>query len=515
MRKILNNKISNVNQRKIGVLLQYAQMGLSIIIQLLYTPVMLRILGSTEYGIYNLAQSTISYLSLLSLGFGASYLRWYSLYKIDDDNEGIKRLNGLYLIVFLIVGFIALIAGLFLTVNVQWFYNETYSIRDVEIARTLMFFLTINLAISFPASVFVSYITSQEHFVFQKIVNMGKTLLSPAVCIIVLYLGYGSIGMVVATTCISILIDIINMYYCLKILHMGLIFRNPSWHLLKDIFAFSIFIAINQVIDQINWQTDKIILGKIVNGTAVAVYAVGSQINTYFTQFSTAVSSTFAPKVNMIVSRNEDDMDDQLTLLFIKVGRIQWYILSLVLMGFIFFGRFFIFKWAGPEYSNSYYVAILLIAPALIPLIQNIGIEIQRAKYKHKFRSIVYLFMAILNIGISIWLASMWGEIGAAVGTTISLLVANGLIINIYYQNSLGINIVRFWKNIGGTLPGFIIPIILGVCINRYYSFHSLIDFILIVLVYSFVYAFSLYFLSFNEEEKSMVNGIIHKVIKK
>ena len=54
-------------QIKLGIVLQYMQMGLSILISLIYTPIMLNILGQTEYGIYNLASSIISYLSLLFL----------------------------------------------------------------------------------------------------------------------------------------------------------------------------------------------------------------------------------------------------------------------------------------------------------------------------------------------------------------------------------------------------------------------------------------------------------------
>ena len=511
----MNRVINNSTQRKAGVVLQYMQMALSIIIQLLFTPIMLRILGSNEYGIYNLASSIIAYLALLSLGFGASYLRFYSLYKKDDDQEGIKKLNGLYLMVFVLMGIVVLAAGLVLTHNVRIFYNETYSDRDIQTAKVLMLFLTINLTISFPASVFTSYITSQEKFIFQKIVNMGKTIISPSVCIIFLFLGYGSIGMVVCTTVISITIDFINAFYCLTKLKMRISFKKPQWRLLKDIAFFSIFIAINQIVDQINWQTDKIILGKMISGTAVAIYAVGANINMMFTNFSTAISSVFAPKVNMIVSKNKPNMDDELTSLFTRVGRIQWFMLMLILSGFVFFGQYFMLRWAGQEYSDSYIVSLLLMCPAIIPLIQNIGIEIQRAKNKHQFRSLVYLFMAILNVGISILFTFIWGVIGVALGTTISLLVANGLIMNIYYKKKLGINVCVFWKSILETIMGFAAPIVFGLCIMKYYAFHSLVDFLILIIIYTIIYCISVYFFSLNRDEKRILCGIRNKLFRK
>ena len=67
-----------INQRKTGVVLSYAGELVKILVSLIYTPIMLRLLGQSEYGLYQLVYSVVSYLSLLSLGFGSSYLRFYS-----------------------------------------------------------------------------------------------------------------------------------------------------------------------------------------------------------------------------------------------------------------------------------------------------------------------------------------------------------------------------------------------------------------------------------------------------
>lgn len=504
-------------QIKFGIVLQYLQMGLSIIINLVYTPIMIRILGNSEYGIYQLVSSIISYLNLLSLGFGASYIRFYSRYKAVNDEEGVKKLNGLFLIVFTIMGIVAVIAGLFISFNVEMFFNDTYTSSDLDIARVLMIFLTINLSISFPASVFISYITSQEKFIFQKLVNIGKTVLSPILSIALLYLGYGSIGMVIVTTVISMIIDTINILFCILKLKMKFSFRNPNFKLLKEIAIFSLFIAINQIIDQINWQTDKIILGKMTTSTVVAIYAVASTINSMYLNFSTAISNVYVPRVNRIVasSTNEEETNDKLTDLMIKVGRLQFFVIMLILTGFIFFGKYFIYRWAGENYEDAYYITLLLICPVTIPLIQNLGIEIQRAKNKHQFRSIICLIVAILNVGISIWFCTLWGAIGTALGTTLSLIIGNIIIMNIYYQKALGINIIKFWKKILKSIPAFIIPVICGICLMIFYSFNSLIDFGLIMIAYTIIYFINVLLFGLNKEEKTelknKLNMIFHK----
>lgn len=504
--------MTSSNEKKLGVILQYSQMALSIMISFIYTPVMLRILGQAQYGIYNLSNSIISYLSLLSLGFGASYIRFYSRYKKENDTKGISKLNGLFMIVFVTMGVIALSSGLCLSRNVSLFFNETYSSEDLRTAKVLMIFMSFNLALSFPTSVFTSYVTSQEKFVFQKLISMVKTVVSPFLTLPILLMGYGSIGMVLITTLVTLFVDISNALFCIKKLKMSFDFHKPELHLLKEIAIFSSFIAMNQIIDQINWATDKVVLGKICTSGAVAIYAIGSQINTYYLQFSTAISGVFVPQVNRIVAsdQSETSKNKQLTDVFTRVGRVQFIILMLILTGFTFFGRFFVLKWAGNGYLNAYYVALLLITPATIPLIQNIGIEIQRAKNMHQFRSYVYLGMAFLNVTISILFAMIWGEIGAALGTTISLVIANGFIMNWYYHKKIGLNVLYFWKEIGKFIPALVIPVLTGVLLNIRPT-TSLVGFAVRVMIYTIVYVLSFYFLGINDFEKNQVEKILRK----
>ena len=52
-----------INQRKAGVMLSYTSEAVKILSSLLYTPIMLRLLGQSEYGLYSLVHSVVAYLS--------------------------------------------------------------------------------------------------------------------------------------------------------------------------------------------------------------------------------------------------------------------------------------------------------------------------------------------------------------------------------------------------------------------------------------------------------------------
>ena len=53
--------MSDSNQRKIGAVLSYVSIVINTIIQLLYTPLLIKGLGQAEYGLYSLTSSIIGY----------------------------------------------------------------------------------------------------------------------------------------------------------------------------------------------------------------------------------------------------------------------------------------------------------------------------------------------------------------------------------------------------------------------------------------------------------------------
>lgn len=502
-----------INQRKAGVILSYTGEIVKILVNLVYTPIMLRLLGQSEYGLYQLVYSVVSYLSLLSLGFGSSYLRFYSRYKVQKDEDGVAKLNGMFMIIFCSISVICVLCGCVMIGNIRGIFGTGLTNAEYETARILMGMLIINLAMTFPNSVFNCCITAHEKFLFQKVLILLQNIFSPFLTLPLLIMGYGSVGMVSVTTFLTFALLLSNMFYCFKKLHIKFKFKKFQAGLLREMWVFTFFIFLNQIIDQVNWSVDKFLLGRLSGTTAVAVYGVGGQINTMYQQFSTSISNVFVPKVNRIVAESDDN--SQLTKLFTRVGRIQFMVLGLILSGFVFFGYPFVKMWAGEEYGASYAVAIFLIVPVTVPLIQNLGIEIQRAKNMHKARSIVYLFIAIANVFISIPLIKFMGPAGAALGTAISLFAGNIIFMNWYYHARIGMNMFYFWKEIAKFIPALIVPCVIGIIIINFANITGLVKLGVFAIVYTAVYGLSMYFLGMNEEEKQLVMGPIKKLLKK
>lgn len=506
-----------INQLKLGSLLSYAQMLLSILIGLVYTPVMIRLLGQSEYGLYNTVASTISMLSILSLGFNSSYIRFYSLYKKSGDEKSVNRLNGMFMLIFAVIGLVALVCGLFLSENLELVFKNGLTGPEYKTARILMILLSINLGLSFPMSVFTSIISAHERYVVLKLLATLKTVASPLVTLPLLLAGYGSVAMVSVTLGISLVTDLTYFFYVKKALHCHFEFHNFEKGLFWQLLVFTSFIALNLIVDQINTNIPKFLLGRFQGTVGVAVYSVGYTLYQYYMMFSSSVSGVFAPRVHRLVNEFADQPEQQrsaLTSLFTKVGRIQYAVLALIASGLVFFGQPFIAFWAGEEYADSYYVSLLLILPSTIALMQNIGIEIQRAQNNHRFRSIVYIFMALLNLGSSIILCQIYGAIGAAIGTAISLLVANGLIMNIYYHKRCQVNIICFWKSILRMSCGILPAIAVGILLNNILDINSPIFMLFGIAVYTLTYCIGMWFIGMNEYEKNLLLKPLRKMLK-
>lgn len=498
-----------VNQLKVGALLTYIAQGVNIVVGLVYTPIMLRLLGQNEYGLYQLVASVVAYLSLLNLGFGSSYVRFYSRYKANEQKREISKLNGMFLVIFMIITLITLFLGSIMVLNIEFVFGSGLTASEYSTARILMGFMVFNMSLTFPMSLFNSFITAHEKFIFQKSLTVLQSLLNPFLALPLLILGYGSIGLVVVSTVITVTKFILDLWYCFKKLNMKIVVSGFDIRLLSELWTFTFFIFLTQVINQVNWNVDKFLLGRLSGTSAVAIYAVGNTLRSLYVNFSTATSYVFIPRVNKIVAENKDDFE--LTKLMTKIGRVQLLILLLILSGFGFFGKTFVLLWAGKGYEDAFWVAFLIMFMGTIPLIQNIGIEIQIAKNKHKMRSVIYSVVAVGNVLISIPLILKYGPLGAAIGTAIALFAGNIIFMNIYYHKSVGLDMKFYWGEVIKILPGLIPSIIVGFLSTYWFEINTWPTIVASIIVYTSVYALSMWIISMNKFEKNLLLSPLRK----
>ena len=113
---------------------------------------------------------------------------------------------------------------------------------------------------------------------------------------------------------------------------------------------------------------------------------------------------------------------------------------------------------------------------------------------------------------LSIYLCQIYGAVGSAIGTAISLILANGFIMNIFYQKKCNIDMFYFWKEIMKLCRGLVIPIGVGIIMHKYIRVMSILSFLVSVLVYMIVYIVSMWIFGMNQYEKNLIGKPFKKL---
>lgn len=182
------------SQRKAGAALGYVNIVVKNLVNLVYTPMLLAFIGEGEYGVYQTSYQFVFSLQILSFGFSSAYVRFYTQRKVQDDEKGIRTLNGMYLMLYSVICIAAIAIGLVLSGLCGQFFSSTFSAQEIDLAGIIMAIMTFNVATTLMSTVFDAYIVSHERFSFQQTRQLLTTLAMPVLALVLLMLGMGRCG---------------------------------------------------------------------------------------------------------------------------------------------------------------------------------------------------------------------------------------------------------------------------------------------------------------------------------
>lgn len=436
------------SQKKAGALLGYANILVKNLVNLIYVPLLLHFLGQGDYGVFQMTNSVVFALTLLSAGFYGSYVRFYMRERAagcSDASSGVRRLNGMFLLVYLTVSVLCLVGCGAMVLNVHALFSGGLTPQEINLARALLMVMGANIAVTMLSTPFDSYIVAHERFVFQQSRQLFTALAQPFLAVLLLWLGMGAVGVACAQLTISTILLVWNIAFATRKLNMRFAFRGLEWSLFKAVAVFSFWIFLNQIFDLVNNNVPNFLLGAMASSTAVAVFAIAVQIRNIFFSMSTTMSNVFTPQINRMVAESDDNT--VLTQLMTRVGRYQMVIFWYLFGGFIVLGRYFVHIWAGDANADAYWLCLIMVLPVMVPLTQNTGIEIQRAKNRHMTRSLIYVLTSVIDIVISVLLIPSLGYWATAIGYVVSIALGTGLFMNWYYHTRIGLDMIYFWKH--------------------------------------------------------------------
>jgi len=500
-----------INQRKAGAILSYINIFASIVAGMITVPMIVNVVSLGDYGVYTMMGSLIAVMGVMDFGLSGTMTRYYTRSMVLHDEKMQENTLATGTLIYGGIGIICAIVGVVLYPLIDTIYSARFSPDEIILAQRIFIIMMANFTISITTNIFTSALTSHEKFVFLRTLDIFKTIINPILIYVVLYSTKNIMTVVIIHTSVNIFGIFMRAYFAFGKLKIKIKLHYWDKELFGEVTAFAFFIFLNMIMDKIYWQTDNLILGRVVGTQMVAVYGTAATLNQHYLNFSSNVASVFLPKITKI-SAKTDDMTE-INEVFLRIGRVQYIIIMLILSGFIIFGQEFIQFWVGDRFKNAYYYSLIVMIPLVIPLIQNTGISILQAKKKHQFRSIVYIIIAALNFTASIPLAKLYGGFGCAAATGASLLIGQGLIINIYYKKKIGLEIGNFFKQILKMTPPILLLGLAIYIINQKMIVDSLIMLIVKIIIYCIMYFAIAEIFVFNQYEKDSFTGWLKRIL--
>ena len=497
---------SKRKQMSLGVVLSYISIAVRLLSGILYTPIVLHSLGQSQYGVYSLCVSFMGYLTILNSGVNAAYIRLYVQEKTIRE-ENVEKLNGLFCKVFIVLSAIGLIGGLLIARFSPVIFGSKITPDEYKLVRHSFVLLAFTISIEIFTCLFKSFITANEEFIFGKALDIIGAVLAPLLTVPFLLHGADCTAIIFVRLCVAVFLLLLNVFFCRNRLGIHFVFERTEKNLLRSISQFIGFIALQSVMDQLNWQVDKLILAQTHGTSEISVYSVGSSFNTYFILIGAAVSSVFIAEINRLVATGDNR---QLNTLFRTTSKISTLIIGLVIIAFFVFGKSFILRWAGPDYDRSFTVGWMLMSPVTFSIIFGLGQDISRAKNKHQVQILINICICVVNMLMSIPLAIYYGAVGSAFGTFVAEIIVCIIVQPIYYKKVLGIEVSNVFLDVLRYLPGTILPIGFGVAINHFGLLKDSYGSIMLYgVVFVILYLISVMLFSINKNDRQAIINLV------
>ncbi|MDD6564829.1 MAG: oligosaccharide flippase family protein [Clostridiales bacterium] len=504
--------MKKINQIKSGAVLSYISIIFNIVAGLVYTPWMIGQIGQSDYGLYTLAISVISYFTL-DFGFGGAISKFIAQFRAEKRDGEISNLLGLVYKFYFIIDLLILVAVVVIYCFVE---NIFVNLSADELIKFKNIFAIVGLftLISFPCTTFNGILIAYEKFVILKVCDLLSKILTIVLIIAALLLGRGLYAIVIVNAGVQLLVNMIKFMSIKRTMTQKINFRYFSKDMLKMIFSFSIWMTIMGIAQRFIMNITPSVLGITAGAVAISVFSIGRTIEGYVFTFANALNSLFLPKVSNMVAANVSR--DEITNLMIRVGRIQLIIVGAIITIFISMGQEFIVLWLGESFRESYWVTAFLIIPSIVTLTQDIGITLLVVENELKYRTYFYILAAVISVVLSFILSRIYGAIGAAIGIFTATIVGHIIGMNWVFKRKMNLNMGKFYQQCHlRAVPIFLIVFVSGILLQHIWITNSMVLYALKVCVIGAEYLSLMWFFYMNSEEKKLILNTIHRVFKK
>lgn len=489
-----------------GAIISYISIFLNIVISLVYTPWMIRKIGVSDYGLYNLVGAFLSYF-MLDFGLSGTITRFIAKYRAEGNDEKVSNMLGITAKVYLVFDSV-----IFIILFVLYFFLADIfgglTPEEVERLKVLYCIAGTFSVLSFLFKPVSGAMMAYEFFVENKLLDLVVRVGTVLLIVAALLLDGNIYDIVFITGAVGFGTSFVRFLVFTKKSRVRVNWKFFDKAELIALFSFSAWVLLIQLAQMFRISLVPTILGMFSNTTEISVFSVGKSLEGMLYTISAALNGLFLPIVSRMVHAGDRKgiMD-----LMVRVGRIQLLIIFLIFAGFCVFGESFIFLWVGETFHASYFVFIYLVFVNIISLTMQIAMDMVFAENKIKYTATRVLISSLVGIVFSAIVAPKYGAIGCAAATGVALVLTQILYVQ-FYQNKMGLDMGQFFKNCHlKILPLLTIYTVAAFFIQRVLPISGWVGLICSIGIYVIGYCALVWLFIANKYEKDLLLSFITK----
>lgn len=449
-----------------------------------------RYFGPANYGLFSLGEMILNFALIFSLlGFQNGIIKYVAHYAALGDKS---RIKGAFFTAFKSSLMVSIFISFILIIFSKILANSIFKISELR-------FIIVVFAIALPFNAILMIITNTI-IAFKKpeynlISNsLGRDLSNLVIVLVIILIG-GTILHVSFAYLFSVIIAFLISYYILNIKFSKIFnFKINSIYNYKQMLFYSMPLFFSGIFVNIMSWTDTFFLGFLRDSYDVGIYNVAMPLAASLALISSAFSNIFFPMMTEFRALNKFS---QLRHTYVVI--LRWILmisLPFVLI-IILFPKIILQLFFGSEFISGSLVLIIIILAYFFKGLTGPCTQMLMAFDKIKMIFYVNSISAILNILFNIILIPIYGLIGAAIATAVSIVIRQ-LILFILANKliNLKLNILNYYKILIASLVA-LMPLIVLSLFGK-----SLIIFFVSVLIFVLIYLVGLIlFKAFNNDD--------------
>ena len=502
------------NQRRLGFVLSYISIFVSSMVGIAFTPYMISTLGKIEYGLYQLLYATIGYFALLDFGLGSTQTRFIIKYRSEGNEDKVNSVISISLKIYCFIAALVLLLVMIFSSKLDRIYPGSINGENLEYAQKLFVIMGATTAISLISHALSGIQTAEEKYVYIKGIYIARQVVRVVIAIVLLQLNIGAMAIVLTDFFVTATLLLMDILFCKMVLKVKLLKGKWDFALTKSLFAFSFFVFLQIIITQSNASVSRMLLGALSTLEVVAMYGIITQLCQISGSISNVVCGVTFPQISRVVFSNPER--NTLTNCCAQYSRYQLLISAPLLGGFLLLGKTFMSLWV-PEYDSSalWICTMIILFPEVLATVQGTVFHVMKAKNMQKMRSLILFGVMVVNIVLTILLINVSPIYGPAISTSVSYILGNILLSNIYYHKRVGVNIFLYIKTLlKGIFPAWVLSLLIGLAIAMI-PVGGWFGFILKGVLYTGQYCILVLLIGFNKSEKALIKQLCNKFFKK